>query len=85
AEDLKKAKWYIEHEICHNLLYRNLLYTGVTRAKKMIIVIGTKELVKTMVDNNRKMLRYSLLIPLLEKEMNRKDTEETDDEKTQSD
>ncbi|MBE5719946.1 MAG: ATP-dependent RecD-like DNA helicase [[Eubacterium] siraeum] len=69
----------------HNLLYRNLLYTGVTRAKKMIIVIGTKELVKTMVDNNRKMLRYSLLRPLLEKEMNRKDTEETDDEKTQSD
>lgn len=69
----------------HNLLYRNLLYTGVTRAKKMIIVIGTKELVKTMVDNNRKMLRYSLLRPLLEKEMNRKDTEETADEKTQSD
>lgn len=69
----------------HNLLYRNLLYTGVTRAKKMIIVIGTKELVKTMVDNNRKMLRYSLLRTLLEKEMNRKDTEETDDEKTQSD
>lgn len=68
----------------HNLLYRNLLYTGVTRAKKMIIVIGTKELVKTMVDNNRKMLRYSLLRPLLEIEMNRKDTEETDDEKTQS-
>lgn len=65
----------------HNLLYRNLLYTGVTRAKKMIIVIGTKELVKTMVDNNRKMLRYSLLRPLLEKEMNRKDTEEIDDEK----
>lgn len=69
----------------HNLLYRNLLYTGVTRAKKMIIVIGTKELVKTMVDNNRKMLRYSLLRPLLEIEMNRKDTEETDDEKIQSD
>lgn len=67
----------------HNLLYRNLLYTGVTRAKKMIIVIGTKELVKTMVDNNRKMLRYSLLRPLLEKEMNRKDTEEIDDEKTE--
>ena len=69
----------------HNLLYRNLLYTGVTRAKKMIIVIGTRELVKTMVDNNRKMLRYSLLRPLLEIEMNRKDTEEIDDEKTQSD
>lgn len=69
----------------HNLLYRNLLYTGVTRAKKMIIVIGTRELVKTMVDNNRKMLRYSLLRPLLEIAMNHKDTEETDDAKTQSD
>ena len=66
-----------------NLLYRNLLYTGVTRAKKMIIVIGTKQLVKTMVDNDRKMLRYSLLRPLLEIEMNRKDTQEeenTDEE-----
>lgn len=65
-----------------NLLYRNLLYTGVTRAKKMIIVIGTKQLVKTMVDNDRKLLRYSLLRPLLEIEMNRKDTQEeesTDD------
>lgn len=65
-----------------NLLYRNLLYTGVTRAKKMIIVIGTKQLVKTMVDNDKKMLRYSLLRPLLEIEMNRKDTQEeesTDD------
>ena len=48
----------------------------------MIIVIGTKQLVKTMVDNDRKMLRYSLLRPLLEIEMNRKDTQEeesTDD------
>ena len=66
-----------------NLLYRNLLYTGVTRAKKMIIVIGTKQLVKTMVDNDRKMLRYSLLRPLLEIEMKRKDTQEeenTDEE-----
>ena len=62
-----------------NLLYRNLLYTGVTRAKKMIIVIGTKALVKTMVDNDRKMLRYSLLRPLLEIEMNRKDIEEEQD------
>lgn len=68
----------------HNLLYRNLLYTGVTRAKKMIIVIGTKELVKTMVDNDRKMLRYSLLRPLLETEMTRRDTGEEPEESTPS-
>lgn len=66
-----------------NLLYRNLLYTGVTRAKKMIILIGTRELVKAMVDNDRKMLRYTLLRPMLELEMNKKDigeAEETDGE-----
>ena len=66
-----------------NLLYRNLLYTGVTRAKKMIILIGTRELVKAMVDNDRKMLRYTLLRPMLELEMNKKDIEqdkETDGE-----
>ena len=56
-----------------NLLYRNLLYTGVPRAKKMIILIGTRELVKAMVDNDRKMLRYTLLRPMLELEMNKKD------------
>ncbi|MCH5325010.1 MAG: ATP-dependent RecD-like DNA helicase [Eubacterium sp.] len=55
-----------------NLLYRNLLYTGVTRAKKLLIVIGTQELVKQMVDNDKKVLRYSLLRPMLEIEMRKK-------------
>lgn len=50
----------------------------------MIIVIGTKELVKTMVDNDRKMLRYSLLRPLLETEMTRRDTEEETEEQETS-
>lgn len=63
-----------------NLLYRNLLYTGVTRAKKTLIIIGTKELVKIMVDNDRKMLRYSLLRHMLEIEMTRKETEEEEEE-----
>ena len=39
----------------------------------MIILIGTRELVKAMVDNDRKMLRYTLLRPMLELEMNKKD------------
>lgn len=64
-----------------NLLYRNLLYTGVTRAKKILILIGTKELVKVMVDNDRKTLRYSLLRPMLEIEMSKKDM--TEDEETE--
>ncbi len=56
-----------------NLLYRNLLYTGVTRAKKLLIIISTPELVREMVDNDKKVLRYSLLRPMLEAEMRKSD------------
>ena len=49
----------------NNLMYRNLLYTGVTRAKKILIIIGTREQVETMVNNNRRTLRYSCVRPLL--------------------
>lgn len=49
-----------------NLLYRNLLYTGVTRAKKILIVIGTPDVIATMVHNDKKMLRYSCVKPLLQ-------------------
>lgn len=33
------------------LLTRNLLYTGITRAKKMLIVIGSKNIVEFMIKN----------------------------------
>lgn len=43
------------------LSYRNLLYTGVTRAKKLLVIVGSvKELYK-MVDNNRRILRHTCL------------------------
>ncbi len=40
---------------------RNLLYTGVTRAKKMVVLVGTKYAIKRMVDNNYTVKRYSML------------------------
>ena len=55
--------------VSRNLLYRNLLYTGVTRAKNILILIGKRSQVKLMVENNRKMLRYSCVKPLLMMEM----------------
>lgn len=55
--------------VSKNLLYRNLLYTGVTRAKKILILVGRKQLVYEMVYNNRKMLRYSCIKPLLESKL----------------
>lgn len=43
------------------LLYRNLLYTAVTRAKKLLVIVGSERVVTTMVENNRKNLRYTAL------------------------
>ncbi|MBR4911163.1 MAG: ATP-dependent RecD-like DNA helicase [Clostridia bacterium] len=43
------------------LAYRNLLYTAITRAKKLFIGVGSKELLFKMCDNNKKTLRYTLL------------------------
>ena len=41
------------------LYFRNLLYTAVTRARKLLIIVGSESRVYLMVDNNRKMLRYT--------------------------
>ncbi len=43
------------------LSYRNLLYTAVTRAKSRLILVGTKEQIQAMVDNDKKTRRYSAL------------------------
>ena len=47
------------------LYYRNILYTGVTRAKKLLIMLGREETVRQMVQNHRKVLRYTQLAHLL--------------------
>ena len=49
------------------LYYRNLLYTAVTRAKSMIVMVGTAWTVKKMVENNKKTRRYSGLCNFLVK------------------
>lgn len=49
----------------YQLKYRNLLYTAVTRAKKMIIVVGSSTVLNSMAANNKKTLRYTALKHLL--------------------
>lgn len=51
------------------LYYRNLLYTAVTRAKKLLIIVGSMRAVEKMVDNDRRTLRYTCLKDMLEKEL----------------
>lgn len=48
------------------LLTRNMLYTAVTRAQKMVIIVGEKNVVQRMVENDRQTLRYTSLARLFE-------------------
>jgi exodeoxyribonuclease V alpha subunit len=43
------------------LLQRNLLYTGVTRGKKLVVIIGTKKAMAIAIKNNKTEKRYTLL------------------------
>jgi exodeoxyribonuclease V alpha subunit len=49
------------------MLQRNLLYTAVTRARKMVLLIGTKKAVAIAVANNKIEERHSLLRQRLQK------------------
>ncbi|MBE6735273.1 MAG: ATP-dependent RecD-like DNA helicase, partial [Ruminococcaceae bacterium] len=50
------------------LFYRNLFYTGVTRAKKLLILVGNRATIEYMVNNNVRTLRYSGLRYMLERD-----------------
>jgi len=43
------------------LMTRNLLYTAVTRARRLVVIVGREGCVHQMVDNNRILRRYSAL------------------------
>ena len=48
-------------DVPSKLCYRNLLYTAVTRAKKMLVIVGSHDVFFAMAENDRKTLRYTLL------------------------
>ncbi len=52
-------------DVPSKLKYRNLLYTAVTRAKKMLILVGDESVWYAMAENDRKTLRYTLLTEFL--------------------
>ena len=51
-----------EHQKLH---YRNLLYTGVTRARRLLVMAGEQATVARMVKNHRRTRRYTNLTPML--------------------
>ena len=43
------------------LMNRNILYTGITRAKELVVVVGSQKALKFMIENTNNMERYSSL------------------------
>jgi exodeoxyribonuclease V alpha subunit len=52
------------------MLQRNLLYTAITRARKLVVLVGSKRAVAMAVENNRVAQRYSGLVWQIEKLLN---------------
>lgn len=57
------------------LSYRSLLYTAVTRAKKLLILIGSPYKVHEMVQNHQRTVRYSCLSDMLQNMLSREEDE----------
>ncbi|MFA6860383.1 MAG: ATP-dependent RecD-like DNA helicase [Clostridia bacterium] len=53
------------------ILTRNLIYTAVTRAKKLVVMVGTKENLSRMISNNHTEKRYTMLSEFLKKSISR--------------
>jgi len=51
------------------LYFRNLLYTAVTRAKKILVIVGSRRTVGYMISNNRQTNRHSCLKEMINREM----------------
>ncbi|MBS0585273.1 MAG: ATP-dependent RecD-like DNA helicase [Verrucomicrobia bacterium] len=47
------------HTSHFKLLQRNLLYTGITRGKKLVILLGTKQALALAIQNNEVLKRYT--------------------------
>ena len=55
-------------DVPQKLKYRNLLYTAVTRAKKLLVAVGNDTVWADMVANDRKTLRYTMLKQFLKED-----------------
>ena len=56
------------------LMNRNLLYTAITRAKQLVVLVGDMKAMQSMINNNKSFERYSLLkfriMDIMESEVN---------------
>lgn len=58
----------LSESLPRRLLTRNILYTAITRAKQLLVIVGSQDTVAHMVGNNQKGRRYSALKARLREE-----------------
>jgi len=61
---LGHAHWH-RRRVGYLLLHRNLVYTGTTRGKKLVVLIGQRKALAMAVKNNRRENRFSGLLAML--------------------
>ena len=49
------------------MLYKKLIYTGITRAKKKLFIVGEKEAFISSINNNNEQIRKTDLLTKLNK------------------
>ena len=49
----------------YNMLYRNLIYTGLTRGKQLVVFVGQRAALNRAVKNNKIVKRQTALKELL--------------------
>ncbi|RPJ14526.1 MAG: ATP-dependent RecD-like DNA helicase, partial [Desulfobacteraceae bacterium] len=58
------------HTQHYMLLQRNLIYTALTRGRRLVIMVGTKKALAIGIGNNRTQKRYTYLQERLKKTVN---------------
>jgi exodeoxyribonuclease V alpha subunit len=53
------------------MLQRNLVYTGITRAKELVVMVGTKKALGMAIRNNQVVKRYTGLAQRLQQAMDK--------------
>lgn len=59
------------HMSHYMLLFKNLIYTAITRGKKQVVIIGSKKALAVAIKKNDSMLRYTGLQYFLERSLSR--------------
>ncbi len=55
------------HTSHYMMLYRNLLYTGITRGKKLVILVGSKKALYMAVRNDKAVKRFTGLLEVMQR------------------